>query len=101
MAIKEMTNICYEIRQRWPDIKNIAMYHRLGMVPVKESSVLIAITSPHRNSSLEALPFALNQLKSSVPVWKKEYYKDEVSTSEWKENPECSWSKRHMDNHNL
>lgn len=103
MAKKEMARICYEIRQRWPDVKHIAMYHRLGFVPVKEASVVIAISSPHRKESLEALPFALDELKKSVPVWKKEYYMEQAgeTSSQWKENPECGWSKRHqLDNHN-
>lgn len=107
MAKKEMSNICYEIRQRWPDIVNIAMYHRLGLVPVKEASVVIAISSPHRKSSLEALPFALDELKKMVPIWKKEFYKSKDDTcqeSQWKENPECTWSKKaknQIDNHDI
>ncbi|CAO1411776.1 unnamed protein product [Diamesa serratosioi] len=80
MAKKEMSSICYEVRQRWPDVKNIAIYHRLGLVPVKEASVVIAISSPHRQSGLEAVPFTLDELKKSVPVWKKENYKDPEST---------------------
>lgn len=107
MAKKEMSNICYEIRRLWPDVVNIAMYHRLGLVPVKESSVVIAISSPHRRSSLDALPFALDELKKMVPIWKKEFYKvehaDGPAESQWKENPECSWSKKaqqQIDNHN-
>lgn len=97
-----MSRICFEIRQQWPDVMNIAMYHRLGLVPVKEASVVIAISSPHRKSSLDALPFALDELKKSVPVWKKEFYKDQTGKepSQWKENPECLWSKHHqLDNH--
>lgn len=104
MAKKEMASICFEVRQRWPDVKNIAMYHRLGLVPVKEASVVIAISSPHRKSALDALPFALDELKKSVPVWKKEFYKEIAgeASSQWKENPECTWSKRHqLDNHNI
>lgn len=96
MAKKEMSLICYEVRQRWPDVFNIAIYHRLGLVPVREASVVIAISSPHRQSGLAAVPFALDELKKSVPVWKKENYKDPGSASEWKENPECSWSKNHV-----
>lgn len=104
MAKKEMARICLQLRQLWPDIKNIAMYHRLGLVPVKEASVVIAISSPHRKTSLDALPFALDELKRSVPVWKKEFYKEQAgeASSQWKENPECTWSKRHqLDNHNV
>lgn len=55
-----------------------------------EKSVIIAISSPHRHDSLSAVQYAIDTLKSSVPVWKKEEY--EEGTSEWKENKECSWS---------
>lgn len=96
MAKKEMSSICFTVRQRWPDVLNIAIYHRLGLVPVKEASVVIAISSPHRQSGLEAVPFTLDELKKSVPVWKKENYKDPGIASVWKENPECSWSKNNI-----
>lgn len=95
MAKKVMSKICDDVRLNWPDVVNICIYHRLGEVPVKEASVIIAISSPHRKSSLEALPFALDQLKKSVPIFKREYYKDGEGSSEWKENPECTWSKKH------
>lgn len=98
MAKKEMTKICDEIRVRWPQIKHIAIYHRLGFVPVKEISVFIALSSPHRQASLDALPFAIDSLKQSVPIFKKEYYKDEVNSSEWKQNPECKWSQGNSHN---
>lgn len=92
MAINEMNKICEEMRRRFNDIKNIAIYHRLGLVPVKEISVFIAISSPHRQACLEALPFAIDSLKKSVPIFKKEFYNDQDVSSEWKGNPECKWS---------
>uniref|UniRef100_A0A182UU42 Molybdopterin synthase catalytic subunit n=1 Tax=Anopheles merus TaxID=30066 RepID=A0A182UU42_ANOME len=100
MAIKTMNLLCEEVRARWPDVVNIGIHHRLGTVPVKEASVVIAISSPHRKSSLEAVHFTIDELKKSVPVWKKELYDGEGS-SEWKENSECTWSKKHKDNHIL
>jgi molybdopterin synthase catalytic subunit len=93
MAIKEMTRICDETRKKWKDIEAIAIYHRLGLVPVKEISIFIAISSPHRQASLEALPFMIDSLKMSVPIWKRECYKEE-GESQWKENPECTWSNK-------
>ena len=92
MARKVMSHICDEMRFRWEDIKHIAIFHRLGTVPVKESSVIIAVSSPHRKTSLEAVQFAIDELKKSVPIWKKEQYKDGQGSSEWKENAECTWS---------
>jgi molybdopterin synthase catalytic subunit len=96
MAKKEMLGICSQIRERWPDVKNIAIFHRLGVVPVKEASVVIAISSPHRRDSLDAVSFTIEQLKKSVPIFKKEIYKDPGVQSEWKENKECLWSKNHQ-----
>uniref|UniRef100_A0A336M9H1 Molybdopterin synthase catalytic subunit n=1 Tax=Culicoides sonorensis TaxID=179676 RepID=A0A336M9H1_CULSO len=95
MAIKVMTEICSEMRQKWPDIKHTAIYHRLGVVPVKEASVIIGVSSPHRATSLDAVEFGINELKKKVPIWKKEIYEGE-NESEWKENHECKWKTSDM-----
>lgn len=60
---------------------------------VTEASVVIAVSSPHRKESLEAVHFAIDALKTSVPVWKKEEYVDSDISAKWKENVECSWAK--------
>jgi len=90
MAVKEMKKICSLIREKW-SVENIAIHHRLGLVPITESSVIIAIASPHRQASMEASQFAINTLKATVPIWKKEVYED--GATEWKENCECAWTK--------
>jgi len=71
MAEKELLKICGAIRTKWPDVINIAIEHRLGVCPVMESSVIIAIASGHRAASLEAVAFAIDTLKANVPIWKK------------------------------
>lgn len=93
MARKVMKQLCTDIRTKWPDVKHIAIHHRLGLVPVKEASVVIAVSSPHRATSLEAVNFGINELKKRVPIWKKEKYVGGGVESEWKENKECTWSK--------
>ncbi|NXC65676.1 MOC2B synthase, partial [Anhinga anhinga] len=75
--------------EKWPSVKHIAVQHRLGVVPITEASVIIAVSSPHRAESLEAVMYCINTLKASVPIWKKEIYEDEYS---WKENKECFWA---------
>ncbi|NWQ97594.1 MOC2B synthase, partial [Burhinus bistriatus] len=60
-----------------------------SVVPITEASVIIAVSSPHRAESLEAVMYCINTLKASVPIWKKEIYEDEYS---WKENKECFWA---------
>ncbi|CAF0764654.1 unnamed protein product [Brachionus calyciflorus] len=87
MAIKEMKKICDQIRLKWSDIRNIAIFHRIGEVQVQQSSIIIAISSPHRKDSLEAVDYCINEFKRTVPIWKKEWYDD--STYVWKENCEC------------
>ena len=63
MAQKEIAKLCAEVRSRW-SVHNIAIHHRLGLVEVKEASVVIAISSPHRKDSLEVY-FELNYVKST------------------------------------
>lgn len=94
MARKVMQQLCTDVRSQWPDVKNVAIHHRLGLVPVKEASVVIAISSPHRATSLDAVSFAINELKKRVPIWKKEKYAGDGAESTWKENTECKWSRK-------
>lgn len=89
MAKLQLSKICLLIREKW-NVENIAISHRIGIVPVTEASVVIAISSSHRKESLEAVSFAIDTLKAIVPIWKKEIYED--GDYSWKENKECSWS---------
>jgi molybdopterin synthase catalytic subunit len=73
MAEKEMQKIAAEALLRWP-VQKIAMIHRLGRVDIGEASVAIAVSSSHRHAAFEACHYAINQLKETVPIWKKELY---------------------------
>ena len=73
MAEKEMEKIGQEVLERWP-VKKFAMLHRLGRVDIGEASVAIAVSSGHRHAAFEACHYAINQLKETVPIWKKELY---------------------------
>uniref|UniRef100_A0A7S3ZIS3 Molybdopterin synthase catalytic subunit n=1 Tax=Lotharella globosa TaxID=91324 RepID=A0A7S3ZIS3_9EUKA len=84
MAMKQLSLISKEIRNRWA-VKKIAILHRLGVCPIGEASVMIAVSSPHRKAALEACHWAIDTLKAKVPIWKKEHYKD---GSTWKQNKE-------------
>ncbi|CAL4171817.1 unnamed protein product, partial [Meganyctiphanes norvegica] len=90
MAEKEMMKLCKQARNNW-SLKHVALHHRLGVVPVKEASVIVAASSEHRKESLEAVSFLIDGIKTSVPIWKKEIYDD--GKGDWKENKECTWSK--------
>lgn len=89
--MKELQAVCNKVRLQW-NVERIAIFHRLGEVPVKEASIAIVISSPHRKESLQAVQFAIDEVKTSVPIWKKEIYENDEP--EWKENKECFWTSK-------
>jgi molybdopterin synthase catalytic subunit len=75
MARPLMEEIAAEARRRWP-ITAIAMVHRLGRLQIGEASVVVTVTSPHRGDAFAACRYAIDTLKATVPIWKKEFYAD-------------------------
>jgi molybdopterin synthase catalytic subunit len=73
MAERKMAAIADEVRRRWP-VTGIAMAHRTGRLEIGEASVIIAVSSPHRADAIEACHYAIDQLKATVPIWKKEVF---------------------------
>ena len=73
MAISEFEKIGDAIRDRW-NVTKIAIVHRIGVVPVGDTSVAIAISAPHRPQAIDACRFAIDRLKEVAPIWKKEYF---------------------------
>ncbi|CAJ1069861.1 molybdopterin synthase catalytic subunit [Xyrichtys novacula] len=90
MVQSEFRKLCDDIRARWPSVKHVCVYHRLGWVGVGQASVIMAISSPHRLDGQQAIQHAVTQLKATIPIWKKEVY--DTQDSSWKQNVECSWS---------
>lgn len=79
MAEAEMERIAGELKERH-DLIEIAIHHRVGVVGIGETSVVIAVSSAHRVDALAATREAIDTLKQSVPLWKKEIY---VGGEEW------------------
>ena len=75
MALPLMEEIAAETRRRWP-ITDLRIVHRLGSLDVGEPSVAIAVASPHRDEAFAACRYAIDTLKATVPIWKKEFYSD-------------------------
>ena len=73
MALREMNRVVEEARRRWP-LLGIAIVHRLGHLDVGDISVAIAVSSGHRKEAFEAGRYAIDTLKQTVPIWKKEVW---------------------------
>ena len=73
MASAKMTEIADDIAERW-DIGDFAMVHRVGEVPIGETSIFIVAAAPHRAEAFEACRYAIDTLKHTVPIWKKEVF---------------------------
>ncbi|MBS1778363.1 MAG: molybdenum cofactor biosynthesis protein MoaE [Bacteroidetes bacterium] len=75
MALKEMDKIAKEMLQCWP-LHKIAMHHRVGILGVGEVPVVIAVSAAHRDAAFDACRYAIDTLKETVPIWKKEIFED-------------------------
>jgi molybdopterin synthase catalytic subunit len=73
MAEQEMARIAEELKSRYT-LHDVAIHHRVGRVDIGERSVVIAVSAPHRGDALAACKDAIDTLKETVPLWKKEVY---------------------------
>ena len=73
MAEKELGRIGEDAKKQW-QICRMAIIHRLGPVQITEASVMIAVSSAHREAAFAACRFAIEEIKKSVPIWKKEVF---------------------------
>ena len=73
MAEKVMADLAAELQRRY-ELCKVAIAHRIGRVGIGETSVIIAVSAPHRQDALAACRDAIDTLKETVPLWKKEVY---------------------------
>jgi molybdopterin synthase catalytic subunit/molybdopterin converting factor small subunit len=88
MAESALKQMGHEIGDRWPSTVT-AISHRIGSVGIGEISVVIAVSSAHRAEAYEASRYAIERLKQTVPIWKKEVYED---GTEWKGHQSGPWN---------
>jgi molybdopterin synthase catalytic subunit len=75
MALSEMQKIVDEMMKRWP-LHNILIHHRVGVLQIGEVPVIIAVSASHRDAAFDACRYAIDTLKQTVPIWKKEIFED-------------------------
>lgn len=76
MALQVFQQITADIQTRWSDVTNVIIHHRVGRLYVGEISVLVAVGCPHRSEAFAACKYAIDTLKHTAPIWKKEHWAD-------------------------
>ncbi|KAH7104234.1 Molybdopterin synthase catalytic subunit [Auriculariales sp. MPI-PUGE-AT-0066] len=86
LALKALVRTVSEVREAAEEELHCAVQHRLGVVPVSEPSIVIAVSAPHRRAAFEACEEILERVKSNCPIWKQEVYAEGDMEAEWKAN---------------
>jgi len=81
MAEQKMREIENETKTKW-EIKKLVVFHRMGNIKVGETSIIIGVSSEHRNEAFEACKYVINNVKTRVPIWKKEVSKESQKWAE-------------------
>jgi len=71
-VVPKLAEVAAELRRRWPTTGRIVLWHRVGELAVGESSVVVAVSAPHRDEAFAAARFGIDSIKASVPIWKLE-----------------------------
>lgn len=71
-AEARLRTLADEVRSRWPSVGRVALLHRTGVVDIGDAAVVVAVSTPHRSDAFEAARFAIDELKRTVPIWKRE-----------------------------
>lgn len=80
LAEKKLREVADDVSAKFP-ISRIGAHHRTGRLSIGETSLLVAVSSPHRKEAFDAAHYAVDRIKQIVPVWKKEIWED--GTGEW------------------
>ncbi len=71
-VVPRLAAVAAELRSRWATVGRVVLWHRVGELAVGESSVVVAVSAPHRDEAFLAARFGIDAIKASVPIWKRE-----------------------------
>ena len=71
-AVTRLERIAAEVRVRWPEVGRVVLLHRTGRLVVGDTAVVVVVSTPHRAAAFAAAQWAIDTLKATVPIWKKE-----------------------------
>lgn len=68
--------VAHEVRRRHPDLGRVALWHRTGGLQVTDAAVVVAVSAPHRDAAFDAARWAIDEVKATAPIWKREHWAD-------------------------
>ena len=80
VAVRRLGDVAAETRRRFPAVERLALLHRVGDLALSECSVVVVAATPHRAEAFDAARFAIDTLKETVPIWKREHW---AGGSDW------------------
>ena len=75
-VVPRLGRLAEEARRRWPAVGRVVLWHRTGSLALSETSVVVAVSTPHRAEAFEAAAWCIDTLKETVPIWKHETWAD-------------------------
>jgi molybdopterin synthase catalytic subunit len=75
-VVPRLAALAAEGRVRWPSVRRLLMWHRTGAVPIGDTAVVVVASAPHRDEAFLAARFCIDALKATVPIWKREKWRD-------------------------
>jgi molybdopterin synthase catalytic subunit len=73
-VVPKLEELAATTRTRWPELGRLVLLHRVGRVALGEPSVVVAVSAPHRGEAFDAARYAIDTLKETVPIWKREFW---------------------------
>ncbi|HEX4219595.1 MAG TPA: molybdenum cofactor biosynthesis protein MoaE [Acidimicrobiales bacterium] len=73
-VVPRLDAIADSVRTRWPEVGRVALLHRVGTLAVGETSVVVAVSTPHREEAFAASSWCIDTVKATVPIWKREVW---------------------------
>jgi molybdopterin synthase catalytic subunit len=71
-ARPRMHEVADELRRRWPQTGRVVILHRVGRLELSETAVVVVVSAPHRDAAFDAARYAIDAVKATVPIWKRE-----------------------------
>lgn len=78
-VVPSLERVEQDLRKRWPEIGRVVLWHRIGPLEPTDVAVVVALSTPHRSEAFDAARWAIDEVKATAPIWKREHHDAGVS----------------------